>query len=319
MTSPRPFRFGVVGESVRSRDDLVETARRAEATGFSTFLLRDHFAEEPFGHQLAPLAALAWAAAVTTMLRVGTLVIANDYRHPVLLAKEAATLDGLSGGRFELGLGAGFARAEYAQAGLAFDAPGVRVGRLAEALRVIKGAWAGRPLTFAGTHYRIAGLDGFPRPAQRPHPPILVGAAGPRMLALAAREADIVGFQTVSTAGGTMTHDLAARLPETLRQRVALVRDAAGERFARLELSMVASLEITDRRDAAAARLARERGWDGLAPADVRDMPSVLVGSVEEIAETMEERRARYGLSYWVLSDRALEPVGPLVARLAGR
>jgi hypothetical protein len=82
---------------------------------------------------------------------------------------------------------------------------------------------------------------------------------------------------------------------------------------------MVASLEITDRRDAAAARLARERGWDGLAPADVRDMPSVLVGSVEEIAETMEERRARYGLSYWVLSDRALEPVGPLVARLAGR
>src|SRR5262250_1143445 len=150
MMHPRPFRFGLLGESVRSAKELVETARRAEEAGFATFLLRDHFIEEPFGHQLAPLTALATVAGATSRLRVGSLVLANDYRHPVVLAKEVATLDALSGGRVELGLGAGFSQAEYAQAGLRFDSPGVRVDRLEEALRVLKGLFAAGPLTFAG-------------------------------------------------------------------------------------------------------------------------------------------------------------------------
>jgi probable F420-dependent oxidoreductase len=319
MISPRPFRFGVMGESIRGLDDLVETARRAEAAGFSTLLLRDHFIAEPFGHQLAPLAALATAAAVTRTLRIGTLVLANDYRHPVVLAKEAATLDVVSGGRFELGLGAGFSQAEYAQAGLPFDAPGTRVGRLEEAVRVIKGTWGEGPFTFEGAHYRVTELASYPRPVQRPHPPILIGAAGPRMLALAGREADIVGFQTVSTIGGAVTHDLAARRPETLRERIERVREAAGPRFPGLELSMVASLEITDQRDEAAERFARERGWRCVAPRDVRRLPSVLIGSVAEVADGLEERRARYGLSYWVLSDRVLESAVSLVGTLAGK
>src|SRR5262249_5158905 len=113
MARARPFRFGVFGESVRSREGLLEPARRAGGGGFSTFRIRDPFIEEPFGHQLAPLTSLATVAAVTTRLRVGTLVAANDYRHPVVLAKEIATLDVLSGGRVELGLGAGFSQAEY--------------------------------------------------------------------------------------------------------------------------------------------------------------------------------------------------------------
>src|SRR5207253_7480209 len=162
MTSARPFRFGVFGENARSRGALLETARRAEDSGYSTFLLRDHFIEEPFGHQLATLTALATVAGATKELRVGSLVLSNDYRHPVMLAKEIATLDVLSNGRVELGLGAGFSKAEYDSAGIPFDPPGVRVDRLEEAIRVLKGLFGTEPLTFAGKHYAVTRLDGFP-------------------------------------------------------------------------------------------------------------------------------------------------------------
>src|SRR5262249_19374395 len=189
--------------------------------------------EDPFGHQLAPLATLATVAAVTRRLRIGSLVLANDYRHPVILAKEVATLDVLSNGRVELGLGAGFSQSEYEQAGLRFDPPGVRVDRLEESLRVVKGLFADGPLTFAGKHYAVTGLDGFPKPVQRPHPPILIGAAGPRMLSIAAREADIVGFQTVVTAGGGVSDDPARRLAPAVAPRVGRGPQAAGDRVAR--------------------------------------------------------------------------------------
>ena len=151
MAHRHPFRFGVLAEHVQTRDALIGTARSAEEMGYATFLIRDHFLEEPFGHQLAPLAALATVAAVTERLRIGTLVIANDYRPPVLLAKEAATLDLLSGGRFELGLGTGFLRAEYEQAGIPFDPPGVRVDRFAESLTVLKGLFAAAPSPSPGS------------------------------------------------------------------------------------------------------------------------------------------------------------------------
>jgi len=188
----RTFRFGVVGEGIRSGPELVATARRAEELGYDTLLLRDHFVAAPFGDQLAPMVALMAAAAATRTLRVGTLVLDNDYRHPVLLAKEAATLDLLSGGRFELGIGAGWARDEYERAGMAFDPPGIRVDRLEEAVRVLKGLFAGSALTFPGHHYSVTELQSFPMPAQRPHPPILIGAGSTRMLSIAGREADIV-------------------------------------------------------------------------------------------------------------------------------
>ena len=171
----RPFRFGVIAENVRTRKDLVSTSRRAEELGYHIILIRDHLVEDPFGHQLAPIAALATVAAVTETLRIGTLVLANDYRHPAILAKEAATLDVLSGGRFELGLGAGWLRREYEQASIPFDPARWRVGRLEEALRVFKELFAGGSLDFRGEHYRIDGLANFPEPSQRPRPPILVG------------------------------------------------------------------------------------------------------------------------------------------------
>ena len=314
----RPFRFGVFGEDARTPAVLLDTARRAEDAGYSTFLLRDHFIDEPFGHQLAPLASLATVAAATTRLRVGSLVFSNDYRHPAMLAKEIATLDALSNGRLELGLGAGFSKAEYDRAGMPFDPPGERVDRLEESIHVLKGLFGERPFTFAGKHYAVTGLDGYPKPVQRPHPPLLIGAAGKRMLSIAAREADIIGFQTTSTSHGAMTDDGSVRLAPAVFQRVEHVRQIAGERFGRIELSMVATMVFAGQRQSAAERLARKRGWSGLSPEQVLEMPSVFIGSIDHVADEMRARRERYGFSYYVILDRAMNAVAPLVARLAG-
>jgi probable F420-dependent oxidoreductase len=318
MARARAFRFGVFGENARSPKALLETARRAEESGYSTFLIRDHFIEEPFGHQLAPLTALATVAGATNRLRVGSLVLSNDYRHPVMLAKEIATLDVLSNGRVELGLGAGFSKAEYDGAGIPFDPPGVRVDRLEESIHVLKGLFGEGPLTFAGKHYAVTGLDAFPKPVQRPHPPLLIGAAGKRMLSIAAREADIIGFQTVSTANGVMSNDPSGRLAPAVAQKVEQVRQIAGERFSRIELSMVATVVFADQRRQAAERFARERGWGGLTAEQVLDMPSVFIGSLDHIVGEMRARRDQYGFSYYVVLDRAMETVAPIVGRLAG-
>jgi probable F420-dependent oxidoreductase len=315
----RPFRFGVFGETARSRDSLLDTARRAEDSGYATFLIRDHFIDAPFGHQLAPLTALATVAAITDRLRVGTLVVANDYRHPVILAKEIATLDVLSNGRVELGLGAGFSQAEYDQAGLRFDPPGVRVDRLEEAIHVLKGLFGHGPFTFAGQHYSLTRFDSFPKPVQRPHPPLLIGAAGKRMFSIAAREADIIGFQTASTANGILSNDPSVRLAPAVAQKVEQVRQMAGDRFGRIELSMVVSVVITEHRRQAAEQLARDSGWGEISAAQVLEMPSIFIGPVAQIVEEMQARRERYGFSYYVLFDHALEKGAPIVARLVGR
>jgi probable F420-dependent oxidoreductase len=290
----------------------------AEDAGYATFLIRDHFIAEPFGHQFAPLTTLAVVASVTKTLRVGSLVIDNDYRHPAVLAKEAATLDLLSGGRLELGLGAGWAREEYDQTGLTFDPPGVRVDRLEEALQVLKGLFAEQPLTHAGRHYRITHLDSVPKPVQRPQPPILVGAGGKRILSIAARHADIVGILNAPIANGVLADDPTTRLAEAMAQKIEWIRQAAGERFPLLELSLVISVVIAEDRRQSAERFALQKGWRGITVDDVLEMPSVFIGSVHQIADQMHARRERYGLSYFVVSDRDLDTASPIVARLAG-
>jgi probable F420-dependent oxidoreductase len=315
----RPFRFGIINEHSHAAGTWTARARRAEELGYATFLIRDHFVPDFFGNQLAPLPALMAAACATRSLRVGSLVIDNDYRHPVVLAKEAATIDLLSGGRLELGLGAGWLRAEYDRAGLAFDAPGVRIERLAEALQVLKGLFADGPLVFSGKHYTIDGLEGFPKPVQQPHPPILIGAGSPRMLRLAGREADIVGFLGSSTRTGTLLDDPVERLAETVARKVGLVREGAGDRFGDLEMSTVIGVTITDEPGREAEALIRQRGWTGVTVEQVLDMPSLAIGSIDGIAETLEARRDRFGFSYHVVSDSALETFAPVVARLSGR
>jgi probable F420-dependent oxidoreductase len=315
----RPFRFGVIGEAITSPAALLGEARRAEALGYSTLLLRDHFVPEPFGDQLAPLVALTAAACATRTLRIGSLVLDNDYRHPVVLAKEAATLDLLSEGRFELGIGAGWLREEYQRAGMAFDDPAVRVGRLEEALEVLKGLLRGATVTFKGEHYTVDGIAGFPAPVQQPHPPILVGAGSPRMLGIAGREADIVGILPKALPEGTISGELSERSPERVARKVDWVRQAAQDRSRQVELSMVLSIALGHDPRKAAERYAVEHGWGAAAGELVLAMPSVVAGPAERVAEELQHRRERYGLSYLVVADGDMEAFAPVVERLAGR
>ena len=317
--NPRPFRFGVLCEQMDTQHAWVTKARQIEDVGYNTLLIRDHFISEPFGDQFAPIAALMAAADATTTLRVGNLVLDNDYRHPVILAKEAATLDVLSNGRFELGLGAGWAKREYEQAGMPFDAPGVRVGRLEESLRIIKGLWAPGPLTFSGNYYTIDQLNGFPKPIQRPHPPIFVGAGGKRMLSLAAREANIIGFLMGDYSTGVEIDDPLNRLGAAVAQKIAWVRQAAGERFDDLELSLVITPVQTEDQQQAAEHLASERGWSSVSAEQVLDMPSIVIGSVDLMVEQLYRRRERYGFSYYVVTDQRMKTFAPVVAQLAGK
>ncbi len=320
MAELQGFRFGVIGEDIGTCEGLVGEARRAEALGYSTLLLlRDHFVSEPFGEQFAPMVALLAAAAATNSLRVGTLVLDNDYRHPVLLAKEAATLDVLSGGRFELGLGAGWLRDEYERAGLPFDPAGVRVDRLQEAIVILKLLLSGRAATFQGDYYSVADLTTFPVPVQRPRPPILVGAGSRRMLGIAGRHADIVNILPKALPNGTISENLSERSAATVARKIEWVREAAGERFDELELGMICSVAIGEDARQEAERLAVERGWGAAAAEPVLDMPSVLAGPVERIVDQLLARRERLGLSYYVVSNATMETAGPIVERLAAR
>ncbi|WP_165367896.1 TIGR03621 family F420-dependent LLM class oxidoreductase [Phytoactinopolyspora endophytica] len=318
MTNFRPFRFGVIGENARTVDMLLGTARTAERLGYSTFLLRDHFIREPFGDQLAPLVALTAVASATRTLRIGTLVLANDYRHPVMLAKEAATLDHISGGRLELGIGAGWHREEYDQAGMPFDAPGARVDRLAESVSILKGLMSGEPTTFSGGQYCVTSLSTYPAAHQRPHPPLLVGAGSERMLRMAGREADTIGILPKAVPDGTISGEYTERTAETMKRKLEWVRDAAGSRFDEVELSMLVSPRVNDDVKSTAEEFAVRRGWGSVAAEAVLSMPSVFIGPVERIADTMRARRKEFGFSYYVVSDSIMERFAPVVEELNG-
>jgi probable F420-dependent oxidoreductase len=255
MATRRRFRFGTGSYRARSRDDYLTLARKVEDLGYAILLTPDHFED-----QLAPLAALMAAAEATRTLRIGSYVFANDFRHPAVLAKEAATLDVLSEGRFELGIGTGYLGPDYATTGIPLDPPGVRVSRLAEAVQIIKGLFADEPVTVTGTHYCVAGLDGYPKPHQRPHPPLLIAGGGKSLLSLAAREADIVGLLMGSRDGGL---DFSSGSTAATAQRVEWVRQAAGDRFADLEFNtLVFGVVLTDHRQQAAEGAGSTAGFD---------------------------------------------------------
>jgi probable F420-dependent oxidoreductase len=307
-----PFRFGVNARTPAPAAAWIALARRLEELGYATLNLPDHLTDRP-----APMAALAAAAAATTRLRVGTLVLNNDFRHPVLLAREAATLDWLSEGRFELGLGAGYVKAEYDEAGLRFERGGTRVERLAEAVTIITRLLAGEAVTFTGRHYTVAKHTIFPRPAQQPRPPILVGGNGPRLLTMAAREADIVGLTGVTFTQGGTGRALSGFTAAGVDERIGLVREAAGARLARLELSaLLQRVVVTMDRRGAAAELAQR--WSELSVDEVLESPFVLLGSVDEIVAQLVARRQRWGISYYVIFDDVVDAVAPIVDRLNG-
>jgi probable F420-dependent oxidoreductase len=306
----RPFRFGVTAPTPSAGTDWVERARRVEQLGYSILVVPDHFRDH-----LAPVPALTAAALATTRLRVGSLVFSNDFRHPAVLAKEAATIDVLSGGRFELGLGGGWLRAEYDQTGIPFDAPGTRIERLEEAVTIIKGLLAGERVTFAGRHYTIADLEGRPTPVQRPHPPIAIGGGGRRTLTLAAREASIVGLVPRARRDGSGL-DMTDLSDTATREKLEWVRAAAGDRFDSLEIhALIQAVAVGERRTAAADQLASRFK---VARDVVLETPYVLLGTVEEMCESLRQRRERYGISYLTVFERDMEVFAPVVARLAG-
>ena len=314
-----PFRFGIIAETFQDRRQWFELARRAEALGYDTLLVRDHLAPDYFGPQFAPMVALASLAAVTTELRFGNFVIDNDFRHPTILAKEATTLDVLTDGRYELGIGAGWLRNEYDQAGLTFDPNGVRVDRLEESLQILKSCFSQETVSFAGEHYRLCDHHHFPEPAQPGGPPIMIGAGKPRMLRLAGRYADIVSLLTVQVSSGRLVEDVEGRRTAAIQVQIARIADGAGERFGRVELSMGPLIEIAEKPVESAQRLIEANGWRGATFDDVGDMPGIFIGSVDEICDQMIQRREELGISYFIIPDRQLDDVAPIVARLRGR
>lgn len=319
MSFHRPFRFGVINEQMTTRQSWIDHAKCAEALGFATFLIRDHLVPNYFGNQFAPFSALMAAADATTTLRVGTLVIDNDFRHPAVLAKEVATLDLLSDGRFELGLGAGWLQSEYDLAGLPFDPPGVRIDRMEEAIDVLKSLFGDEPVAFSGAHYQVNGLIGWPRPVQRPSPPLLIGGGGKRILGLAGREANIVHFLPRPINTGVLVGDATDRRSAWVAEKIGWVREGAGDRFDQIELGMGVLVAIGANQRTIAEDMIRTQGWQGVDAEDISDMPSVLAGPPDAIVESLIAWRERLGLSYVVTDSADVTAMAPVVARLAGR
>ncbi|HSK07610.1 MAG TPA: TIGR03621 family F420-dependent LLM class oxidoreductase [Acidimicrobiia bacterium] len=307
----RLFRFGAqLGAS--TAEEWAGQLGSARDLGYSIVTLADHF-----GGRLAPLPALA-AAVDQVDLRLGTLVLANDFRHPAALAKEASTLDALSGGRFELGIGAGWLADDYSSSGIPMDGAGARIDRLEEAIAVIKGLWGPGRFGYEGRYYTVD-LDGRPKPLQRPRPPILIAGGGRRILRLAGREADIVGISIRLDQGrrDQLDKGVVSATRGVVEQKLGWIRDGAGERYHQIELNvLVFEAHVTDSPRDVLDRIGAKTKTD---PAVVRESPQVLVGSVEEICDTIEQRRQRFGISYYTFYQPDRVTMAPVVERLTGR
>jgi len=312
----RPFRFLASINENRRFNELASVARKAEAVGFSTFVLPDHLV----GY--APLPPLTLVAAATERLRIGTFVLNMNLRHPAVLAQELATLDALSGGRLEIGLGAGWNKAEQEAIGVPFESAGIRVKRLTEAIAVLKGCFAEGPFSFSGEHYTITDHEGAPKPVQRPHPPILLGAGGKHLLTLAAREAQIIGLGTRSTREDPPRLDPRSMTAAATEEKIGWIREAAGERFDELEINTLpigGPAVITNSPLAEARRRAdqiRERTGVELSAEEILDSPHVFIGTVKDLTRKCVELRERFGISSFLILD--LDAMAPVVEELAG-
>jgi probable F420-dependent oxidoreductase len=308
---PHKFRFGVQTSRAASGDAWHEKARKIEDLGYATLFVPDHFDD-----QFTPTPALMAAAAATTTLRVGGMVFDNDYRHPLIFAKEAATIDVLSGGRYELGIGAGWMKTDYDAAGMTYDRPGVRIDRLRESLTIIKGLFGEGPFSFSGKHYTIHEHNGLPKPVQQPRPPILVGGGGKRVLSLAAREADIVGVNFNLAPGRVNKEVMNTGDATSTAEKIGWIRDAAGSRMDEIELNVTVFVAIVT--DDQASMVERIAPGFGMSPAEVLASPHALIGSIGQIADALRERRDRFGFSYIVFSGDGFEALAPVVKQLAG-
>lgn len=313
MTMPtRPFRFGVQVRHATDAQTWIDAGRRYEDLGYSVITMPDHFDE-----QLAPIPALQALADATESIRIGALVFDNDYKHPVVLAKELATIDVLSQGRLEIGLGAGWMATDYLRSGIPYDSPGVRIDRMVEGLAVIRGAMSDGPCTFDGKYYRLDSYEGYPKPVQAPCPPILIGGGGPRMLRVAAREADIVGINATLTSGAVDHSTFDSMTAEAVDTKVAIVKEAAGARIADIEMNIRAFLvSVTDDVDAAMEGISAFTG----SPVNmISASPFALVGPPSKLIEDLLARRERWGFSYVIVGPDEADDFAPVIAALDGR
>ena len=311
MTNPHPFRFGADMQATLEGSSWTESAREVESLGYSTLFVPDHF-DEGYG----PIAAMTAAAVVTTTLNVGALVMACDFRHPAVLARELASIDQISEGRFEVGLGAGWKRLDYERSGIPMDTPKVRVDRMIEHMAVLKGLFGSEPFTFAGDHYTITDLDGTPKPYREDGPPFLIGGGGKRVLSHAARFADIVGVNPSIHSGAVDTAAAQDALPESIDEKFGWVRAAAGDRMPTIELnSWLSVASVTDDAPGFAAALAAVFEAE---PEAVLTSPLTLIGTASQIAERLHERRQRWGYSYVVIPHDQVRAFAPIVAELTG-
>ena len=314
----RPFRFLASLDENLGFAALTALARKAEAVGCSAFVLPDHLME-----QYAPMPLLATVAAVTERLRVGTFVLNICLRHPAVLAQDLATLDALSGGRLDIGLGAGWNKPEHDAIGIPFEPVGVRIKRLTEAIAILKGCFAEGAFSFTGEHYTVTEYDGAPKPTQRPHPPIFLGGGGRRLLTLAAREAQIVGLAPRLVQGASPRLDAWSITAAATEEKIGWIREAAGDRFGELELNTYPSggpmVVTSDPRAEARRRADRIRVQTGveLTVEEILDSPHVFIGSISDLTRKFVELRERFGISSFLIDD--VDALAPVVEELAGR
>ena len=305
------FRFALQASSAASPRAWRDLARKAEDLGYSTLYVPDHLDD-----QWAPMVAVTVAAEATTTLRVGTLVLDNDFRHPVLVAKEAATLDIVTGGRFEFGLGAGWMSTDYVQSGIPLDKPSVRVARLAESLAIIRAMWRDGSATFSGVHYSVTDAAGTPVPVTPGGPPIVIGGGSRRVLTLAGQYADIASIVPSLDAGYIGPEVAAEAVVEKYTDRVGWIREAAGDRAGDIELQCwTAAVQVVPNRAEVTASLA---ALFNLTPEQLEATPLALIGTAEEIVEQLRARRVALGFSYIVVHEAEMDALSPVIAELAG-
>lgn len=310
MANSRPFKFGAKATKAESSKEWADLARQAEDLGYVSFQIDDHF-----GSQLAPLPACMAAAAATSSIKVGPLVAGNDFRNPVVLAKEAATIDLLSDGRFILGVGAGWLKQDYAAAGIEQADASTRIDRLSEAVQIFRGVWSGEPFSFSGRHYTVAEMTGYPKPVSTI--PILIGGGGQKVLSMAAQQADIVGINPKIVGRSINPRSMATAAADVVDEKLRYVKEAAGDRFDSLELQMqVFVTVVTDDPLPVAEKLAPAFG---LPPEVVLKAPYFQIGSVAQIKDDLQELRDRWGISYIAFQGDATQAMAPVVADLSGR
>lgn len=322
---PHAFRFAVQAYSAESGKAWRDLARRAEALGYSAFHLADHVigpgpALTPTNHpvqNLAAVPAMAVAAEATSTIKIGCRVFCVDYRNPVMLTKELATLDLFSDGRLEIGLGAGWLQNEYTAIGVPWDRAGVRIERLAANVELIRAAFADGELNISNDHVHAVGFESLPKPTTKPCPPIMIGGGSPRVLDLAGRQADIVSINFDNSAGRIGPEGVGSGTANRTQQKIDWIRAGAGDRFDQLEIEIGAYFTVvTDQREATLGAMATHFG---LTPEVLAEHPHALIGSVDSIREQIIDRRNRYGVSYITVGAASMEAFAPVVAALNGK